>query len=132
MQGIKYKPKASDFFSCKQCGNCCKGFGGTQVSLEDIKKIADYIKINTKLFIKKYCVKSGKDLVLKQAENDVCIFFKNNCQIHPVKPHMCKSWPFIENLLKAPENWELMASVCLGMKKNISISKLLQYLETFE
>ncbi len=35
--------KSSDIFDCKKCGECCKGYGGTYITAEDIKAIAAYI-----------------------------------------------------------------------------------------
>ena len=31
---------------------------------------------------------------------------------------MCKAWPFIEAVLRHPENWNMMANSCPGMKKD--------------
>ena len=35
-----------DIFNCQQCGDCCKGFGGTYVSPEDVQAIAAFIHID--------------------------------------------------------------------------------------
>ncbi len=50
-----------------------------------------------------------------------CIFFdkEKQCTIHPVKPYMCKAWPFIDTVIRHPENWNMMANSCPGMKKDI-------------
>ena len=79
-----------DIFNCQQCGDCCKGFGGTYVSPEDIQAIAAFIHVDPEIFLKKYCQPSGKKPVLAQAENGYCVFWKDGiCTIHPVKPRMC-------------------------------------------
>ena len=117
--------KFEDFFCCTQCGECCVGFGGTEVSTSDIEKIASFIKTDKESFIKNYCALTAKkEYVLKQSEDGVCIFFKKNCSIHPVKPSMCKDWPFIKNIIKAPSTWNLMADACSGIKTNVPLSKL--------
>ncbi len=110
-----------DIFQCKQCGECCNGFGGTYVTKEDIKNIAEYIHIDIEKFISDFCDTSGRKYVLTQGKDDKCIFFdsKKQCTIHPVKPYMCKAWPFIQAIVKFPENWDAMAGSCPGMKKNI-------------
>ncbi len=110
-----------DIFQCQQCGECCTGFGGTYVTDKDIEKIAGYINIETEKFISKFCDLSGTRYVLSQGENEKCIFFdmEKQCTIHPVKPYMCRAWPFIQAVVKHPENWNAMASACPGMKKDI-------------
>ncbi len=111
----------NDIFQCRQCGECCTGFGGTYVTEQDIKNIADYINVETEKFISKFCDMSGTRHVLSQGENEKCIFFdmEKQCTIHPVKPYMCRAWPFIQAIVKHPENWNTMANSCPGMKKNI-------------
>ena len=94
-----------DIFNCRQCGDCCKGFGGTYVSHEDVQAIAAFI--------------------LAQAENGYCIFWKDRiCTIHPVKPRMCKAWPFIPNVLKDPQNWHIMAGFCPGIRTDVTPSEI--------
>ncbi len=110
-----------DIFQCRQCGECCTGFGGTYVTDQDIENIADYINVETERFISKFCDMSGTRHVLSQGENEKCIFFdmEKQCTIHPVKPYMCRAWPFIQAIVKHPENWNAMADSCPGMKKNV-------------
>jgi Fe-S-cluster containining protein len=55
---------------------------------------------------------------LAQGQDGYCIFFDRNCSIHPVKPRMCKKWPYIENVLVDPANWRIMADMCPGMKRD--------------
>jgi hypothetical protein len=32
---------------------------------------------------------------------------------------MCRAWPFIKALINHPENWDIMANSCPGMKKGL-------------
>ncbi|OQY53158.1 MAG: hypothetical protein B6230_00880 [Desulfobacteraceae bacterium 4572_89] len=68
-----------------------------------------------------YCDHSGSRLVLTIGKDGYCIFFhqEKQCTIHPVKPRMCRAWPFIKTILKNPENWNAMAGSCRGMKKDV-------------
>ena len=110
-----------NIFNCLQCGECCKGFGGTYISPEDIQAISDYIKIPPKKFLSQYCQSSGSKIVIAQAENGYCVFWKDKiCSIHPVKPKMCKHWPFIQSVLKDVSNWHIMAGSCPGMNTKVS------------
>jgi Fe-S-cluster containining protein len=118
-------------FNCQQCGDCCKGFGGTYISPEDIDSIAAFIHAEPESFLKKYCQLSGKKPVLSQAENGYCIFWKDRiCTIHSVKPRMCKAWPFIPNVLKDPENWYVMAGLCPGIRADVTPSEIVDCVRT--
>lgn len=110
----------SDIFTCKQCGDCCKGYGGTFVSGDDIKKIIAYTKIDSATFQKDYCQASGSKTVLAQGKNGYCVFWDGKCSIHPVKPRMCRAWPFIESVLIDIKNWRIMAALCRGIRADAS------------
>jgi hypothetical protein len=121
-----------DIFSCRQCGDCCKGFGGTYVTALDIGRISAYIGFDPDLFPARYCEKSGSRYILACGKEGYCIFFdrEKQCTIHPVKPYMCKAWPFIEAVIRHPENWNMMANSCPGMKKDIpkeALEKIVGY-----
>jgi len=106
-----------DLFECIQCGECCKGYGGTYVSAADIEALAAYLKLSAETVREKYCAPSGDRLVLVQGADGYCIFCTNKrCSIHPVKPRMCCAWPFIEGVLADVANWDAMAASCPGMK----------------
>ncbi len=111
--------KSSDIFKCKKCGDCCKGYGGTFVTEKDIITIAAYIKADPEQFVADYCRMSGKKPVLAQGKNGYCIFWEGQCTIHPVKPRMCKAWPFIESVLIDVNNWHIMASSCPGIRIDV-------------
>ncbi len=112
---------ARDIFDCKRCGQCCKGFGGTYVTRKDIEKIAEFINADPDTFEDRYCDMSGSKPVITLAENGSCIFFdpEKQCTIHPVKPYMCRAWPYIRTIITHPENWDVMAGSCPGMEKGI-------------
>lgn len=114
--------KEPEIFKCKKCGGCCKGFGGTYVSPEDIEAISRYIGAELDGFVEKYCQMSGGKPVLAQKKNGYCIFWDDLCTIHPVKPYMCRAWPFIGSILHDVSNWYIMASVCPGMRSDVPAS----------
>ena len=114
-------------FTCRQCGDCCRGYGGTYISREEMRSIAEYVGEDPDRFEEKYCVDSGGRAVLAQQENGFCVFWRERmCAIHPVKPGMCRAWPFIRSLLVDPGNWEKMASVCPGMRKGVPADVILR------
>jgi uncharacterized protein len=110
-----------DLFECQRCGDCCKGYGGTFVTPADIERIADYIGTPKKKFVATYCRMSGGKPLLSQRKDGYCIFWDGLCTIHPVKPRMCRQWPFIESVLIDPSNWAIMASFCPGIRTNFPL-----------
>lgn len=112
----KCEVRPEDIFQCNMCGDCCKGFGGTYVSKEEIENISEYLNIDSAAFVKKYCQITRTGTVLAQKMDGYCIFWDKKCSIHPVKPHMCKDWPFIEAVVKDVANWRIMASACRGIR----------------
>jgi Fe-S-cluster containining protein len=114
-----------DLFECIQCGECCQGFGGTYVSAADIEALADYLEEPLDTVRERYCVPSGDRLVLAQGEGGYCIFCEaKRCCIHPVKPRMCRAWPFIEGVLADVANWDAMAASCPGIRVGHSPEKI--------
>jgi Fe-S-cluster containining protein len=103
-------------FTCQKCGDCCKGYGGTFVTAKDIAAISRYLNIDSRRFVSRFCKLSGGKAILAQGRNGYCILWDQQCTIHPVKPQMCKKWPFIESLLTDRNNWPAMASCCPGMQ----------------
>jgi len=109
----------ADIFKCTKCGDCCKGYGGTYVGEKEIKAIAKFLNIESRRVVDQYCQVSGRRLVLAQAENQYCVFWDGTCAIHPVKPDMCKSWPFIRSVLVDIKNWQIMAGSCPGIRIDV-------------
>jgi uncharacterized protein len=111
--------RPEDVFKCQKCGDCCKGFGGTYVTEDNIREIAAYIHTDDHTFINNFCQMSGGKPVIAVDENGWCIFFDEVCTIHPVKPKMCKAWPFIQAVLVDINNWHIMAGACMGIRTDL-------------
>ncbi|MEW5909353.1 MAG: YkgJ family cysteine cluster protein [Thermodesulfobacteriota bacterium] len=121
-------PRSPDFFECKQCGDCCNGYGGTFITEKDVAAIAGFIGEDPRGFIEKYCTLSGGKPVLAQGSNGYCIFWDRLCLIHPVKPRMCREWPFIESVLTDIRNWKIMGRMCPGISTDVQDHALRSYL----
>ncbi|UCF92927.1 MAG: YkgJ family cysteine cluster protein [Desulfobacterales bacterium] len=121
--------KREDLFVCRKCGDCCRGYGGTFVDETDIEAIARYMDVDRRQFVTKFCQISGSRPVLAQGANGYCIFWDQLCRIHPVKPRMCKAWPFIASVLIDPHNWDIMAASCPGMRTDVPASVIRDWIE---
>ena len=109
-----------ELFSCQRCGDCCKGYGGTYLTESDIERICRYLGMTRVRFMRDVCQMSGGKPMIAQAENGYCALWDQQCTIHPVKPQMCRRWPFIESLLVDAGNWRAMAAACPGMRVDAS------------
>lgn len=117
----------STFFNCVQCGDCCKGFGGTYLTDKDMAAIANHLNICVDELKENYCAPSGTRYVLAQRPDGFCIFFEQNCSIHAIKPRMCRQWPYIDSLLKDIGNWRIMSSVCPGIRADADEDQLREF-----
>ena len=116
-------------FKCRNCGECCKGYGGTYLTDSDIESISRYIDSHPKIFVGQFCNLSGNRPVLAQREDGYCIFWDQLCTIHPVKPLMCRKWPFLESILIDSTNWLIMADSCPGIQTDVAVDTLLKFVK---
>jgi len=117
--------ESEPIFTCKMCGDCCRGYGGTVVSKDDAARIAEFLGIGPADFHARFCGRSGSKSILTQKSDGRCIFFDNLCTIHPVKPRMCRQWPFLPAVLIDVRNWRVMADVCPGMRTDVSDAEII-------
>lgn len=119
------KTSCDALFTCTQCGDCCKGYGGTYLSSMDMASIAKYLGITADKFVTDYTNLSGNRRLIRQGDNGYCIFWDQVCTIHSVKPKMCRQWPYIRSILIDVGNWRAMAASCPGMKADASDEDIL-------
>ena len=118
-------------FNCTQCGDCCRGFGGTYLAEEDIQAICKLKAIDRREFVTEYCSRSGSRLVLRQRSDGYCIFWDQLCTIHAVKPRMCRRWPYLKSVLVDEINWRSMASMCPGIRTDVAMDQVRSCIETY-
>jgi Fe-S-cluster containining protein len=112
-------------FACTRCGDCCNGYGGTYLSGTDIASIARYLGVSADRLVVDYTRISGGRRLIAQGDDGYCIFWDKVCTIHPVKPKMCRQWPFIRSILVDVGNWQVMAASCPGMNVDAPQQKIL-------
>ncbi len=106
-------------FECQRCGYCCTFEGGSVwVDIEEIKKIAEYLKLDINDFGAKYLRKIKDKYSLIEKPNHECIMYENGrCKIYAVRPLQCKTFPFWPEILKDKDFWDAMAENCKGIGK---------------
>lgn len=101
--------------NCENCDNplCCKVLT-TTIDQNETKKIAQFLKTTNDVFIKKYLfdvsiVFPTGHKEIRYMINDIpCPFLKDNkCQIYPVRPMPCRSYPFQPSMPVVLEGVEL-------------------------
>ena len=114
----KNQEMSEKVFECRMCGNCCQGQGGIVTSEPEQKRIADFLGLSLDNFLDSYTEFRNGKRCIKTRENDCCIFFHagEGCGIHPVKPDVCRAWPFFRGNLLDELSFELAKDYCRGIK----------------
>jgi Fe-S-cluster containining protein len=119
-------------FKCTGCGQCCTGFPGyVWVSEEEIVAISKYLNLSIQEFSERFlhCVE-GRFSLLEHPKTYDCIFLKDKkCQIYPVRPKQCRTFPWWTQNLKSEKEWEEAALHCEGINLN---APLVPYMEITE
>ena len=90
-------PSEHRIYFCARCGACCRWAGYVDVDAAEIERIAAYLRMDSRRFIKKYAreISGRAQLSLIEKRNSDCIFFgpPNICRIYPVRPKQCAVFP---------------------------------------
>lgn len=111
-------------FKCTECGKCCTGGPGyAWVTKDEIKAIAEYLGLSIKAFGKKYLrYINGRYALLEKSDVFDCIFLKDKrCQIYPVRPIQCRTYPWWKENISSPEAWKEAAKYCEGITQDAPI-----------
>lgn len=106
-------------FECTGCGKCCTGSPGyVWVDQNEIKQIAQYLNISVEEFSRKYLRQVKGRLSLIEYSNPCdCVFLKEKkCQIYPVRPTQCRTYPWWPRTLKSEQEWKEAARECEGIR----------------
>lgn len=113
-------------FECTQCGNCCTGSPGyVWVTDEELHQIAEYLDKPIGEIRLLYSRPARGKVSLNEYANGDCIFFdgeKRGCQIYPVRPQQCRTWPFWRSNIDSPKQWKETQKNCPGAGKGNFVS----------
>ncbi len=109
--------KKTAVFQCQQCGDCCAGRGGIHVQPHEVEAMAAFLSISVEDFCSNYVEASVTGPRLTVADSGFCVFMLEgaNCRVHPVKPFICRQWPFLPILLVEPDELEHAKGACPGI-----------------
>jgi Fe-S-cluster containining protein len=104
-------------FQCQQCGDCCSGRGGIFVKPQEVEDMAGLLALPVEEFCRLYVEASAMGPRLTIADSGFCVFLMegNLCRVHPVKPFICRQWPFLPILLVDPDELEHAKTACPGI-----------------
>ncbi len=102
-------------FSCRQCGECCHGERGIVVTATELGAMAAHLGLSPSDFASRYLVETqlGPQLATRLG---TCIMQQDAlCRVHPVKPRICREWPFLTALLTHADEFEAAKEACPGI-----------------
>lgn len=102
-----------------ECNDCCtgnRGPGYVWVSGEEMEAIANHLGLPFETFTRKYIRQVDWSFSLIEKPNNDCVFLiEGGCGIYPVRPTQCRTYPFWDEIMRAPETWTKEANQCPGI-----------------
>lgn len=106
-------------FSCCRCGECCRGEKGILVTVAELEAMAGHLGLSPDNFAARYLVETplGPQLATRFG---TCVFQEGSlCRVHPVKPRICREWPFLPALLAHADEFEAAKEACPGIVADV-------------
>ena len=109
-------------FDCKMCGICCEGRGGIILTEKDTARLADSMGMTSKAFLEEYAELLDGKMTIRVGEDGACIFFRKGvgCSVHPVKPDVCRAWPFFRGNMVDRFSLAMAKEFCPGIATEAS------------
>ena len=104
-------------FTCTQCGNCCTGAPGyVWVGHEEIERLAAHLGLEVDEFGRRFVRQVGHRHSLIERPNGDCVFWDraSGCTVYETRPVQCRTWPFWEENLEDPGEWDRVREGCPG------------------
>ena len=108
-------------FICRQCGRCCFGQGGIRVSSGEVERISVFLGLAPDDFILRFTVLRNRNREIGTKEDGSCHFLTDKvCSIHPVKPAICRLWPWLPGALSDEMGFLSLKQDCPGVAEEAS------------
>ena len=113
-------------FTCRQCGNCCRGPepGYVWVSDAEIAALAQRLGLTVEQFGRTYLRRVGARLSLVERANHDCVFWREGegCAVYEQRPEQCRTFPFWKDITATRESWSRF-SWCAGKDSGRTYSR---------
>ena len=105
-------------FQCQQCGECCQGRGGIFPTPRELDLMAQYLGMPVEQVRQEFLELTPGGLAVKNKPGGGCVFNEaGRCRIHPVKPRICRAWPFLPAILLHDTEFEAAKEACPGLNR---------------
>jgi len=112
-------------FGCAACGRCCAGPGEGYiwVAKPEIELIAGHLGLTPQEVRHRFLRQVGpRTTIVEDSTTKDCIFLQTSgdtrqCEIYPVRPAQCRTWPFWPENLANPDAWNRAALRCPGINR---------------
>ncbi len=120
MQGNRPEQKAEEderqeVFRCRQCGECCRGEKGILVTPAEEKAMAAHLGLSAAEFARRFLVETSLGPQLASSQGRCVMQVGSLCRVHPVKPRICREWPFLRALMEDAEEFAAAKEACPGL-----------------
>lgn len=103
-------------FECTRCQQCCARPGQVEFSAPEAFLAASFLQVPLAELTEAYMQPEGDRWVIRVEKDAPCPFLTSEgCEIHPVKPSQCRTYPFWPEILEEPGAWEAEAEYCPGI-----------------
>ena len=101
------------------CTKCCEIPGLVFVHEKEIPEMAEHFELSPEEFEEKYLRRYWAQVfVLDFPEEEPCMFIgENGCEIYPVRPAQCRTFPFWPENINNTEKWKELMDFCPGIGK---------------
>lgn len=84
-------------FECTGCGECCRargGYGYIYVNIEERRRLAKHLGLETRAFTLKHCEKTDGLFHLRNPAKNCEFLDGSRCTVYKARPQQCRTWPF--------------------------------------
>ena len=108
-------------FECQQCGTCCFGAGGVRLDEAEAAVVASYLKISPAELKRLYLKPGPAPWDIRTDPENYCLFHQPNgrCLIHPVKPEVCRLWPYLPGARREESAFLDAKEACPGLRRDL-------------
>lgn len=105
-------------FTCRGCGECCRGPGGyVWITEDEARELAGALDMTLQAFASKFLRTTASGLALVDDTSGDCPLLgaDGKCRVYHRRPLQCRTWPWWSENLISRRRWDDAAARCPGM-----------------